>query len=200
MPESKKAPAAPVSLNARAEENLRFIRSAMESASVFTGLSGLGYMLVGLTALVASWLASNQEDAAGWFLVWMAELLLATVLASSLSWIKTRRQGTPLRQATTKKLLAAFLPAMTVGGLLTLVLYQQELTVLLPGIWLSLYGAAVITAGAWSVRVLPLMGLVFMALGALALLTPISTDLLMALGFGGLHLGFGWVIWRYYGG
>lgn len=200
MPESKKAPAGPVSLNARAEENLRFIRSAMESASVFTGLSGLGYMLVGLTALVATWLASNQENASGWFLVWMVELLLATVLAASLAWIKTRRQGTPLRQATTKKLLAAFLPAMTVGGLLTLVLYQQELTVLLPGIWLSLYGAAVITAGAWSVRVLPLMGLVFMALGALALLTPISTDLLMALGFGGLHLGFGWVIWRYYGG
>ena len=200
MPESEKPPAGPVSLHKRAEENLRFIRSAMESASVFTGLSGLGYMLVGLTALVASWLASNQEDAAGWFLLWMAELLLATVLASSLTWIKTRRQGTPLRQATTKKLLAAFLPAMTVGGLLTLVLYQQELTVLLPGIWLSLYGAAVITAGAWSVRVLPLMGLVFMAFGALALLTPISTDLLMALGFGGLHLGFGWVIWRYYGG
>ena len=58
-----------------------------------------------------------------------------------------------------------------------------------------------VTGGAFSARVVPLMGLCFMALGAIALLGPASWgNLLMALGFGGLHIGFGWIIARRYGG
>lgn len=189
-----------INLAERAEDNLRFIRSTMENASVFTGISGLGFVLTGFTALLASWLASVQADAQGWFAVWMVELVLATAVASGFTWIKTRRQGQSLRRTTIRKLVSAFVPAMFVGGLLTAVLYREQLLHLLPGIWLSLYGAAVITAGAWSVRVLPMMGVMFMLLGAIALLTPVSTQWLMVLGFGGLHIGFGVVIWRRYGG
>jgi hypothetical protein len=190
----------PINLAERAEDNLRFIRSTMENAAVFTGISGLGYLLTGLTALLATWLAASQPDTQSWFYVWMAELVVATLIASGFTWHKTRKQGRSLQQTTIRKLVSAFLPAMLVGGLLTMVLYLQELTHLLPGIWLSLYGAAVITAGAWSVRVLPVMGMIFMALGAAALLTPAPTDWLMALGFGGLHIVFGALIWRRYGG
>ncbi|MDO8910095.1 MAG: hypothetical protein Q7W55_16535 [Pseudohongiella sp.] len=190
----------PVNLAARAEENLRFIRSTMENAAVFTGISGLGFVLTGITALLATWFASAQPDTGGWLYVWMAELVLATAVASGFTWHKTKTQGRSLRQTTTRKLVSAFVPAMVVGGLLTLVLSREQSTHLLPGIWLSLYGAAVITAGAWSVRVLPVMGAMFMALGATALLTPVPTDWLMALGFGGLHIVFGVMIWRRYGG
>lgn len=189
-----------INLAERAEDNLRFIRSTMESASVFTGLSGKGYIFTGITAVVASWLASIQPDPERWLLVWMGELALATVIATAFTWKKTRQLGLSMRLSTTRKLLSAFLPAMLVGGLLTLVFYREQLIPLLPGIWLSLYGAAVTTAGAWSVRVLPAMGVVFMLLGAVALLTPVSADWLMALGFGGLHIVFGTLIWRRYGG
>lgn len=189
-----------INLAERAEDNLRFIRSTMESASVFTGLSGKGYVFTGITALVASWLASIQPDPERWLLVWMGELALATVIASAFTWKKTRQLGLSMRLSTTRKLLSAFLPAMLVGGLLSLVFYQEQLIPLLPGIWLSLYGAAVITAGAWSVRILPAMGVVFMLLGAVALLTSVSADWLMAVGFGGLHIVFGTLIWRRYGG
>jgi hypothetical protein len=99
-----------------------------------------------------------------------------------------------------RKLIGAFVPAMAIGALLTVVMYQHALITLLPGIWLSLYGAAVVTAGAWSVRMLPLMGLLFMLLGALAMLSPIPADGLMAAGFGGLHILFGIYIWRHHGG
>ena len=191
---------APVSLAERAEDNLRFIRATMENAAVFTGLSGLGYLLTGITALIAAWLAAAQPDAQRWFWVWMSELVLATLVASTLTWQKTRRQGRSLRHTTLRKLIAAFLPAMLTGGLLTLVFYRTQLIHLLPGIWLTLYGAAVITAGAWSVRVLPVMGALFMLLGACALLTPVSADVLMAAGFGGLHILFGELIRRRYGG
>ena len=189
-----------INLIERAEDNLRFIRSTMESASVFTGLSGRGFVLTGISAVFASWLATTQADPQHWFVVWMGELALATVIASGFTWKKTRQQGVLLRLTAIRKLVAAFLPAMLVGALLSLVMYREQLISLLPGIWLSLYGAAVITAGAWSVRVLPVMGAMFMLLGAAALLTPVSADWLMAIGFGGLHIVFGTMIWRRYGG
>lgn len=189
-----------INLIERAEDNLRFIRSTMESASVFTGLSGRGFVLTGISAVVASWLATTQADPQRWFMVWMGELALATVIASGFTWKKTRQPGVLLRLTAIRKLVAAFLPAMLVGALLSLVMYREQLISLLPGIWLSLYGAAVITAGAWSVRALPVMGAMFMLLGAVALLTPVSADWLMAIGFGGLHIVFGALIWRRYGG
>ncbi len=190
----------PISLAERAEDNLRFIRSTMENAAVFTGLSGTGYTLTGITALLAAWFAAQQQDPETWFAIWMGELALATTLASSFTWLKTQQQGRSLRLITLKKLVSAFLPTMLAGALLSLVFYREQLITLLPGVWLSLYGAAVITAGAWSIRILPVMGAMFMVLGALALLSPIPPDWLMALGFGGLHIVFGMVIWRHYGG
>lgn len=201
QPNTKNAdPARPVSLNQRAEDNLRFIRDTMEGASVFTGVSGLGYLGAGLTALLAAWLAAQQTTDAAWLLVWMVELVIATVLAFSLLVRKTARQGKSVFSASGRKLLLAFLPTMTVGGLLTLSYFLQGRVGLLPGIWLGLYGAAVMTAGVWSVRVIPVMGALFLALAMWVLFTPVPADLMLAVGFGGLHIVFGIWIWRYHGG
>ncbi|MDH7943351.1 hypothetical protein QGM61_05925 [Pseudohongiella sp. SYSU M77423] len=189
----------PTRLSDHAEENLRFIRSTMEQAGVFTGISGLGYLLTGLTALIAALVAAPYapEPRVG---IWMIELLIATTVASGFTVLKTRRQGRSLRLATTRKLLGAFLPSMIAGGLLTLAGYMHGFHALLPGIWLTLYGAAVMTAGAWSVRVLRIMGGLFMALGSIALVMPGIGNTLMGVGFGGLHCIFGFIIWRRYGG
>lgn len=193
-------PTKPVSLNRRAEENLRFIRDTMEGASVFTGVSGLGYIGAGLSALVAAWLAMQQTSEGAWLLVWMIELVLAAALAFSLMMRKTAGQGKSVFNASGRKLLLAFIPTMIVGGLLTLSLYLQGMVTLLPGIWLGLYGAAVMTAGAWSVRAIPVMGALFVAMAGMVLLTPVATDWMLALGFGGLHIVFGIWIWRHHGG
>lgn len=189
----------PTRLADHAEENLRFIRSTIEHAGVFTGISGIGYLLTGLTALVATWVAAPYAPEPR-VSIWMSELLIATCLATTFTVVKTRRQGRSLRMATTRKLLGAFLPTMIAGGLLTLAGHIHGFHALLPGIWLTLYGAAVMTAGAWSVRVLPLMGSLFMALGSVALLIPDAGNTLMGTGFGGLHCIFGFIIWRRYGG
>jgi hypothetical protein len=64
-----------------------------------------------------------------------------------------------------------------------------------------LYGSAVIAGGAYSIRVIPLMGVAFLVLGAFALLVPsVPRDWLMAASFGALHIAFGARIALRYGG
>jgi hypothetical protein len=203
MTPSSKSQPAPIpleSLHQHAADNLHFIRTAMENATAFTGVSGKGYVLAGVSASFAAWLAAQQNTTATWLGVWMLELLLAGSLALLMTAHKTEKQGKSLWSASGRKLLLAFIPAMSVGGVLTLALFLRGDIGLLPGIWLSIYGAAVTTAGAHSVRIIPVMGVGFMVLGTLVLLLPLSADLLLGIGFGGLHIAFGLLLWRRYGG
>jgi hypothetical protein len=202
--QNPKAPTPPPALHQYAEENLRFIRATMESATSFTGLSGIGFMLAGFSALAASWIAAQQPSDEAWLGVWMLELLLAASVCFGMTLRKAQQQGMPIWSASGRKLLLAFVPAMTAGGLLTLAFYLQGLVALLPGVWLVLYGAALATAGLWSVSLIPVMGVSFLIMGAGTLLGPLwlpwSPDLLLAAGFGGLHMIFGFIVWRYHGG
>jgi hypothetical protein len=188
-------------LHQHAEDNLRFIRASMESASRFTGISGKGYVLGGCTALAASWLAAQQSSAFLWLCVWMLELVLATCIMLSLTIYKTRLMGGDLlASASGRKLLLAFCPTMLAGGLLSFRFFETTSHASLPVIWLSLYGAAIMTAGALSIRAIPVMGAAFMLLGVLAAVSSINSDLLLGAGFGGLHILFGLYVWRQHGG
>ena len=193
-----KAP--PPSLQQHAADNLRFIRATMESATAFTGVSGKGYVLAGVSAVFAAWLAAQQTEPVTWLGVWMLELLLAGSMTLALTAAKTEKQGKSLWSASGRRLLLAFIPAMAIGGVLTLALFLRNDLTLLPGIWLGIYGAAVTTAGAHSIRIVPMMGLAFMVLGAATLLLPLPPNLMLAAGLGGLHIVFGALLWRNHGG
>ena len=191
----------PVPIDAHAAENLRFIRETMESAGSFTAVPGWGGVVMGVTALGAAIVAAQQTTAPRWLLTWIIEAVLAfAVAACAVAW-KARAAGIPLVTGPGRKFALSFAPPILVGALLTVVLYQAGLMSAIPGTWLLLYGAAVVTAGAFSIRVVPLMGLCFMVLGAVALFTPESwSHWLMGGGFGALHIVFGLVIARRYGG
>ena len=191
----------PPALHDRAMDNLRYIRETMERATRFTGISGRGEMAIGATALLASVIAAQQPAFKLWLAVWMAEALISLLIAGWSMDRKARAAQVPLFSGSGRKAVFSLAPPVIAGGLLTIVLVRAGLTNAIPGVWLLLYGTGVITGGMFSVRAVPAMGLCFMALGALALFTPpMFTNWFMAVGFGGLHLVFGAIIVRRYGG
>jgi hypothetical protein len=182
-------------------DNLHYIRRTMERAGSFTAVPGAGGVLMGATAMAAAWMAASQASAVRWLAVWVAEAILALLIGIIAAARKSARAKMPLLSAPGRKFIAAFVPSMAAGALLTWVLFRAGPIAVLPGVWLLLYGAGVVAGGAASVRIVPLMGACFMAIGGVALLGPASWgNPLLAAGFGGLHILFGVTITVKYGG
>ena len=192
----------PEQLHLHAMENLRFIRDTMQRAGEFTAVPGWGGVLMGATAIGAAVVAGPPDGTIRWVAIWFAEAALAITIALTAMTMKARRSGVPLSAAAPAHRFAlAFVPPLLAGMILTPVFAAMGLVARLPGCWLLLYGTAAATGGAFSVRVVPLMGLCFMALGTMAFAAPPAWGhWLMAAGFGGLHIGFGLLIARKYGG
>lgn len=188
-------------LSARAMDNLRYIRETMEQAGAFTAVPGWGGVAMGCSALAAAFVAALQPTPQAWLAVWLAEAALGTTIAAAAMVRKAAASATPLLVGQGRKFTLAFVPAILVGALLTLALRRTGTIRFLPGIWLLCYGSAVTSAGAFSVRVVPVMGLCFMLTGAVALRAPDAWgDPLLAVGFGLLHIVFGIIIARRHGG
>ena len=188
-------------LHDRAMDNLRFIRQTMERATAFTAVPGWGGVGMGVLALIAAAVAESRLTRAEWLGTWLGTAVLGLTLGGWAMSVKARRAGTPVFSYSGRRFVLSYLPPMLVGALLTAVLVRAGLYEALPGTWLVLYGTGVVTGGAFSVRVVPLMGLCFMGLGALALFaSPAWGNALMAAGFGLLHIVFGVIIARRYGG
>lgn len=189
------------SLHGQAMDNLRYIREAMERSASFTAVPGWGGVLIGLTALIAAWLAAKMPGEHRWMVIWGWELPLALTIGAILMKRKARAAHLKLLSGPGRKFMLSLAPPLIAGALISFALARVGALNVLPGIWLLLYGVGVVVGGAFSVRVVPVMGLCFMALGGIALFTPVRYgNLLMAAGFGGLHLIFGLIIARRYGG
>jgi hypothetical protein len=181
--------------------DLRFIRDTMERSASFTAIPGWGQVLLGLTALAAAALAARQSSSAAWLKVWLAEAFLAALIAFISMRLKANRRGLPLFTGPGRKVALGLFPPLIAGAILTYSLQRAGLQSALPPAWLLLYGAGIITGGAYSVSIVPVMGLCFMATGALAVAAPQAwANWFLAAGFGGLHIVFGFLIARRHGG
>ena len=222
LPPTSDEPAASES-DASAHDHLRYIRETLERTAEFTAVSGWGGVAMGVTALVAALAAHLQTNVIDWLQVWGAEAIVGVALGAWATTRKAQQHGTPLLSGQGRKFLLGLFPSLAAAAALTLAIYSQDLAYdiaitntagidyysfegytgprLLPGLWLLLYGAGVLAAGMRSIQLVPLMGSLFMTLGALALVTPMTWgNAWMALGFGGLHIVFGLLIARRYGG
>jgi hypothetical protein len=185
----------------RAAEDLRYIRDTMERSASFTAVSGWGQVLLGVTALAAAVVAAWQPAGFAWLRVWLAEALVAVAIALlSVVW-KANRRGLPIFSGPGRKVALGLLPPLLAGAFLTFLLYRMGAQSALPATWLLLYGAGIATGGAFSVAIVPVMGICFMTLGGLAVVGPAAWgNWLLAAGFGGLHIVFGIMIARRHGG
>lgn len=181
-------------------ENLRFIRESMQSATSFTAQPGWGMVLVGLTAFLTAAVASRARGTSTWLGAWLVEAVLAVAISTVAIVRKSRASAIPLRARPTRRFVLLLLPPWLAAATLTPVLAGSGFERALPGMWMLLYGAGVVTAGAFSIRIVPLLGAAFMVAGGVALWAPVPRDALMAATFGGLHVGFGFVIARRHGG
>ncbi len=211
-------PEATPRLSDRAIDNLRFIRQTMESAGTFTAISGRALMGSGIVALIAFGVAGNDLDSPRWIITWFLAAILAFAQSIVATWRKAVEMDAPVSGALARKVALAFFPALVAGAVITTVAIYAGWFTALPGFWLIMYGAAVMAGGALSTPIVPVMGASFMVLGAAALAAPLVLhtvwaaaanseavigmllSALMTLGFGGLHLAFGWAITRRYGG
>jgi hypothetical protein len=181
--------------------DLRFIRETMESVSSFSAFSGWGLILIGVVATACGLLAARQPTRPRWLIAWVAAAAVSAVIGALSTARKTRTARQPLIPGPASKFALSLAPAVVSGALLTGALERAEHFDLLPGMWLLLYGAGLVAAGAWSVRVVPVIGTTFMVLGAAGLLLPPGwSNWLLIAGFGGLHMAFGVIVGRKHGG
>jgi hypothetical protein len=199
---------APRPLRDKALDNLQFIRASMERAGSFTAVPGWGMVCIGVTAFAAAAHAGTLTETAAygehethWLLTWLGEAVLAGVCGVVAMILKARRAGDRLTAGPGRRFGLSVLPPFLVGALLTYALYDAGQIARLPAVWLLCYGAGVMTGGAFSLRIVPIMGICFMALGAASLLAPAAWGVwFLAAGFGGLHIVFGLILARRYGG
>ena len=190
-----------VSINQRAVENLKYIRETMERAGSFTAVPGWGGVLMGISALLTALISSQLPSRELWFRTWLGEAFLALAIGGWAMVQKAKAAQAPILYGPGRKFALSLCPAMIAGAVLTLVIYRYSLFAIMPGVWLLLYGVAVVTGGAFSVKVVPIMGVSFMAMGTAAFFCPEAwANWFMAAGFGLLQIAFGIVIARRYGG
>jgi hypothetical protein len=191
----------PAPLHAHAIEDLRFIRETMENAASFTAVPGWGGVAMGVTALATACVAPRPSHVKAWLITWLAAALVAFALGALASYWKAHRVGKPVFTRPGRKFFLSLFPPVMAGAVISTAIYAAGQGHLLPAIWLLLYGVGVMSAGTFSVSVVPAMGLCFMLAGVGAMFCPGAWgNPVMALGFGGLHILFGAIIARRYGG
>jgi hypothetical protein len=189
------------SLHGRAMDNLAFIRDTMEAAGSFTAVSGGGMVAIGALAIVVAITASMQDTALKALDIWLASAVLSPLIMLAAMVQKARATKMSLLSGPGRKFVLSFSPPMVVGALLTFVMYRAGMVDIIPGVWLLLYGTGVVAGGAFSVKIVPVMGLCFMAAGVVALFAPVGwSHAILGAAFGGFHIAFGIPIARSHGG
>ena len=144
---------------------------------------------MGAVGVVAGLVAGRTPEPRAWVLVWLAAAGLAVPIGVAAMVQRARAASVDLAAGVARRFVLSLATPVAAGVILSAALLQRESYDLLPTVWLSLYGTGAVVAGVFSIRVVTVLGLSFMGLGAAAAFAPwwLAT-VLVAVGFGGLHL------------
>jgi hypothetical protein len=190
----------PVRIDDHAFANLRFIRETLERAGSFTSIPGWGGFAIGWLGAATAVIASRLVDLR-WLEAWLACAVVASLVAAITIVLKSSRAGVALTSGASRRFFVSYFAPIAAAAVLTLMLLRAQWYEAMPAVWLLSYGASFISSGAHSIRLVPQMGVCFMLLGAAAAFVPFHlSNTLLGIGFGGLHIIYGWIIARNYGG
>jgi hypothetical protein len=183
-----------VALDSHALGTLQYIRASIDAAGLLAvpGSAGIAMGAVGVLTAV---LVSLKPLAAHWLQIWLIAGLVAIAFGTALMIHQVVTRGTALYRGPLRKFLMCLCPPLLVGGVLTWQLWLHGQIALIPGVWLLMYGCAVMAASTLTRRALAVMGALLAVLGIIALQLPLSyQNAMLGVGFGGLHLLFGILI------
>ncbi len=189
-------PASTVQLDSHAAATLRYIRASMESAASLAvpGSTGIASGIVGVTAAIVSSIPALRPH---WLVVWLLAAVVAAGVGGALLLRQPSLSSLTIGGAPIRRFAIGLLPSLFAGAVMTLVLWSSGMQRTIPGTWLLLYGCGLIAASAATARVIGILGGSFVAAGLLALLLPEKLQILMlGVGFGGLHILFGYLVGR----
>jgi hypothetical protein len=173
-----------------AEQTLSLIRTLMERSACYTNLSGHA----GIAASVATFVGCALRT---WYhtpflSTWIGVLMAAAGASIYFTGALARANGEPVWSRQARTVVIAFTPALAAGLVLTAVLVRVGQSLLLPGVWMLLWGVGALAMSLFTPRTFSLLGVSFMTAGTLTLfLQPVDDVLSMGLTFGAIHLAYG---------
>jgi hypothetical protein len=190
----------PAAIESRALGTLAYIRASIESSSSMD-VPGMAGIVMGIIGVLAAVVVSQPRWAPHWLGIWLCAAAVALLLGGALVARQIARRGHSRYLGPLRRFLLCLCPALLAGAVLTLALVTAGMTNVVPGMWLLLYGCAVLSASTVTVagiaRLICIMGTLFVALGSMTFALPASVHTAMlGLGFGVLHILFGILIGR----
>jgi hypothetical protein len=190
----------PISIETRALGTLAYIKKSIETSGSMA-VPGTAGVVMGGIGILAAIAASMPRLAPHWAQIWLLAGTTAFLVGGALMAREAAQSGHARYLGPVRRFLLCLCPALFAGAVLTGVLWRTGFMSLLPGTWLLLYGCAVLAAStvtvANSMRLIALMGTLFMALGCVAFAAPAEAHtVVLGAGFGVLHIVFGLLLGR----
>src|ERR1700730_3618414 len=190
---------APAAIESRALGTLAYIRASIESSSSMD-VPGMAGIVMGTIGVLTALPVSLPRLAPHWLAIWLVAAALALLLGGASVARQVVRRGHSRYLGPTRKFLLCLCPALLAGAVLTLAFAKNAgAQNLIPGMWLLLYGCAVLSAStvttAGIARLVCIMGALFVALGSVTFALPtVAHTVMLGSGFGVLHIIFGILI------
>jgi hypothetical protein len=189
-------PAKTVTLDSHAAATLRYIRASMDAAGTLA-VPGSAGVAMGTIGLFAAALASTPPLRTHWLATWLTAAVIASAVGGVIMARQSSRQGSTLLGAPARKLVLCLAPGLFAGAVMTVVEYRSGVLHAIPGTWLLMYGCGLISTSASTTRIVGMLGALFVLLALVAFMLPDSLQtVVLAIGFGALHIIFGFLIGR----
>jgi hypothetical protein len=182
-----------------AEQTISVIRTLMERGTRYTNISSASAVAAGIVTLIGCAVRAANVlplgEKWGFFVTWSAVFFISLAAIVSFTVAQARRNGEPVWTRQARQVVLSILPAFFTAVILSHILFHRDLRDLLPGTWMLLYGCGALAMSFFTPLSIRVLGIVFMAAGAVFLAFFPGYELLaMGVSFGGIHLTWGLVL------